>query len=196
MNETAIVILAAGSSSRLGVPKQLLPLGDHLMIQTIAQAALNAKPAVVVVVTGANSDGVSAALNNMSVDLIHNKDWQQGMASSIVTAVKHLSEKGNKMESIILAVCDQPFISTGLFQKLVQAHTETGTGIVACSYGNIAGTPVLFHQRYFADLQNLRGTEGARSLLKNRTSDITLIDFPAGSIDIDTAEDYTRLLKM
>jgi molybdenum cofactor cytidylyltransferase len=197
MNDTAIVILAAGNSSRLGTPKQLLQFGNHLMIQSVVQAALDAKAAKVIVVTGANGEQVAAALHNTEVELIHNRDWQGGMASSIVTAVRHLSEKRDRVDSIILAVCDQPFISSGLFQKLFDAHKESHKGIIACSYGNTSGTPVFFHRRYFAELQKLKGSEGAKPLLKNHAGDLSLVDFPEGAIDIDTVEDYQNaLLKM
>jgi len=194
MNETAIVILAGGSSSRLGVPKQLLPFGDSLLIQAIAKVAISSKPAVVVVVTGANSQAISAALNDIRVDLVYNKNWQEGMASSIVAAVAKLAELKCETENVILAVCDQPFVSKDLFVKMVEKHNITGKGIVASSYAGTVGTPALFHRKYFADLQNLKGTEGAKGLLKKLKHDLSFVDFPAGCVDIDTPEDYKNAL--
>jgi molybdenum cofactor cytidylyltransferase len=194
MNDTAIVILAAGNSSRLGVPKQLLPLGNRLLIQAIVQSAINAKPAVVMVVTGANSEGVASALGAMKACIVYNKDWEQGMATSIVTAVKRLMVDDHKMENLVLAVCDQPFVSAALFQKMLLTHTDTRKGIIACSYEDTAGTPVLFHRNYFEDLKSLKGTEGAKALLKKYKHDVAVIEFPAGAIDIDTREDYDNLL--
>lgn len=178
----------------MGEPKQLLPLGDKLLIQSIVQSAIDTNPAKVVVITGANSERVTAALGGMNVSIVYNKDWQQGMATSIVTAVKWLAEDNN-IVSLILAVCDQPFVSTELFKNMLLTHTDTRKGIIACSYEGTAGTPVLFHRKYFEDLVNLKGAEGAKSLLKARPNDIALIKFPAGAIDIDTKEDYENLLR-
>lgn len=188
MNQTVIIILAAGSSSRLGQPKQLLPFRNKLLIQCIADAAIKAKPGLVVVVTGANTEEVSAALADKDITLVYNQNWREGMASGIVAGVLKVMDLRNGVANIILSVCDQPFVNEGLFNELIEKKKETGKGVIACSYAGTMGTPALFDRKYFNELQNLKGTEGAKVLLKKLKHDLASVSFPEGNIDIDTEE--------
>lgn len=191
--DTAIVILAAGGSSRLGRPKQLLLYRQKTLVERIVdEALLTALP--VVVVTGAAAEEVAAALQNKKVVLLYNTDWQSGMASGIAAGVATVLSFNKQLQKIILAVCDQPFVTAALFLELVTVQRQTGKGIVACRYAGTAGTPVLFTQSYFEELKNLSGKEGAKKLLKIHTNDVATVPFPQGSIDVDTEEDYQNLL--
>src|SRR5215471_7458356 len=111
MNRTAIIILAAGSSSRYGDIKQLLPFNEKPLLQHAIDEAINSGANSVVVVTGANSDEVLTGISVKKVTIVLNERWQQGMASSIVAGVKHAITVNNNIENIIVAVCDQPYIS-------------------------------------------------------------------------------------
>jgi len=187
--------LAAGNSSRLGVPKQTLLYHGKSLIRRIAGEARSARSNPVIVVTGAYSPEVSAELTDCDVHLVYNEHWQKGMGSGIAAGISKLQMMGSNVKTVIIAVCDQPYVSAQLFRQLIEKEAETGMGIVACAYSDTLGTPVLFGRKYFEALLQLNGNEGAKKLLKLYHSDVTTIPFPQGSIDIDTAEDYTELKK-
>ena len=195
MNNTAIIILAAGGSSRFGKIKQLVHFRGKTLLQHAIEQATEAGGEPVVVVTGANSNEISKQINNEKTDIVFNKDWEQGMASGIVTGLKKAVALKNKIEAAIIAVCDQPFISSSLFQQLYHKQIKSAKDIVACTYADTIGTPALFTHKYFDVLMSLKGDEGAKKLLKRYSNDVAAVDFPDGYIDIDTKEDYERLLK-
>ena len=112
------------------------------------------------------------------------------MATGIAKGIEYLGE----VDSLIISVCDQPFLTARIFEKLITAGTESGKGIVASSYADTIGTPVLFSKTYFPELGSLKGGDGAKQLLKRFLDDVTTIDFAQGAIDIDTEEDYARLV--
>ena len=193
MNKTGIIILAAGNSSRLGRPKQLLPYRGKTLLAHIATEALNADLYPVVVVTGAYQAEVADSLRGQPLELIFNPAWQEGMASGIVAGVSKILSLHPGAEAIIIAVCDQPFISSALLRQLVASYDTSKKGIVACAYADSVGTPVLFERPYFEQLLSLSGSEGAKKLLKQHPTDLATIPFPQGHIDIDTEEDIQKL---
>jgi molybdenum cofactor cytidylyltransferase len=190
MKNTGMLILAAGSSSRLGRPKQLLPYQGKTLLQHITDEAIKADLASIILITGAHAEQVSAPIHQKEIKIIYNDQWQQGMASGIVAGLSNLVQLKVDIESIIIAVCDQPFLTAELLQELVKMKTDSGKGIVACSYSNTIGTPVLFDHHYFDALMQLKGDEGAKKLVKHNANDLATIPFPKGDMDIDTEEDY------
>jgi molybdenum cofactor cytidylyltransferase len=194
MNNTGIIILAAGSSSRFGSAKQLLTFNHKTLLQHAIDEAVKAGAEPVVVVTGANEDKVYNDINQGQAKIVSNKNWQQGMASSIVAGLQAAISCNSEIENIIIAVCDQPFISFSLFEKLHQKQQESDMHIVACAYAGTIGTPALFTQKYFDALLTLEGDEGAKKILLANKGDLAVIDFPHGNIDIDTQQDYEDLL--
>ena len=194
MNETGIIILAAGNSSRLGKNKQLLFYKEKTLLQHIIDEALNASLQPVVVVTGANREQISEAINRQPIHVVNNKNWQEGMASAIVVGLLAISSINKNKEDIIIAVCDQPFVSSTLFLRLCDKRKESNKGIVACSYANTTGTPVLFTPAYFEELLQLSGEGGAKKIIARHPDDVETVFFPKGNIDIDTEDDYLSLL--
>jgi len=195
MNNTGVIILAAGSSSRFGNTKQLLHFkGKTLLKHTIEEAA-QAGALPIVVVTGAKADEISKEIKNENVEIVFNKDWEQGMASGIVVGVKTAITLNKNLEKVIIAVCDQPFVSSSVFQQLFQKQNTGKRHIVACAYADTIGTPALFTKTYFDALMGLTGDHGAKKLFKEHGDDLATVEFPDGYIDIDTREDYENLLK-
>jgi molybdenum cofactor cytidylyltransferase len=192
MSRTGVIILAAGNSSRLGRPKQLLPYrGRTLLTHVVAEALVaELRP---VVVTGAFHAEVSDSLRGQSVDIIFNAAWEDGMASGIVAGLSNMLLLYPDVDAVIIAVCDQPFISSILLLQLVSTFEASGKGMVACTYADSVGTPVLFGRSYFERLLELSGSEGAKNLLKQYPDDLAAVAFPDGYIDIDTGEDAERL---
>src|ERR1700761_8123614 len=133
MSNTGVIILAAGDSSRLGRPKQLLPYRGKTLLTHTTTEALDAALHPVVVVTGAFHEKVADSLRGLSLGIIFNPAWQEGMASGIVAGLSHLLLLNPDADAAIIAVCDQPFISSALLRQLVATHDTTRKGIVACT---------------------------------------------------------------
>ncbi len=194
MNNTAIIILAAGGSSRFGKTKQLLHFNNKTLLQHVIDEAVESGAEPVIVVAGANAEEVSKEINKEQVQIVFNDKWEEGMASGIVAGVKKAITLNNDIEKVIIAVCDQPFVSSGLFQQLYKKQKKGVQHIVASAYADTIGTPALFTQKYFDALLSLTGDEGAKKILKANEDDVVTVDFPQGVIDIDTQKDYEDLL--
>jgi molybdenum cofactor cytidylyltransferase len=194
MNNTGIIILAAGGSSRFGNIKQLLPFNGKTLLQHVIDEATKAGVKPIVVITGANATKVSASIANSKVNILVNENWQEGMASGIVAGVHSIVSLNESIKKIIIAVCDQPFVTSALFEQLDQMQNKSGKSIVACTYADTIGTPALFATKYFDQLLSLKGDEGAKKILKSNSEDVATVDFPKGEIDIDTQKDYENLV--
>lgn len=194
--EYGIIILAAGNSSRLGEPKQLLHYRGKSLIRHVAEAAVETVGDQTIVVTGSNAALVEKELKQLPYHPAFNARWEDGMSSSIRTGIQKLRNLNPEIKGVMLAVSDQPFVSATLFRNMIQKFEETGPGIVACTYDDTLGTPVLFSNHYFAELLALTGAEGAKKLLKQFPHNVTALPFPAGSIDVDTRDDYQNLLNL
>ena len=191
---TGIIILAAGNSSRLGQPKQLLGYKDSTLLKnTIAEAFL-IPDVVIIVVTGSNNQLIEEELDPSRIKICFNPDWESGMSSSIVNGLNALLTLYPDCENCIFAVCDQPYVSSLVFENLIQEHSKTGKGITACAYSGTLGTPVLFNKKYFSELAALQGQEGAKKIINRFLEDTASISFEKGNIDIDTEEDYNKLI--
>lgn len=189
---TAVLLLAAGASSRMGQPKMFLTYAGKTLLQhTIEAAAAISEP--VFVVAGEHHAAIASALSSYSIQLIHHTQWQQGMGSSIAAGIGGILQAGHTPDAVIIAVCDQPFIHAALLQEMIATKAQSGKGMVACAYSDTLGTPVLFDKKYLAALQDLSGQQGAKRLLQQFPDDVASVSFPLGSIDIDTPEDYERL---
>jgi molybdenum cofactor cytidylyltransferase len=194
MNKTGIIILAAGPSSRLGQPKQLLVYREKTLVGNICAEAGKAGLHPVVVVTGSGAESIKKELENVPAEIVYNSQWPSGMASGIVAGLSSLLALNKNIDAVIIAVCDQPFVSATLFNRLMERKAEQNKGMIGCAYAGTVGTPVLFDKTYFDQLLSLRGDEGAKKLLKTHSSDLASISFDKGNIDIDTPDDYKQLL--
>lgn len=190
-----IILLAAGSSSRLGRPKQLLHYHGKTLLQHSLQAAIDSNTKPVIVVLGANAGLIEKELEGQPVQLIINPEWQEGMASSIRCGITELIRVNPAATGVIMMVCDQPSVSAGLLTQLISTHQNTGKPIVTCKYADTLGTPSFFHQNIFPELLQLKGDVGAKSILRHHAHELELISFPGGQFDIDTLSDYENILQ-
>lgn len=194
MNENVIIILAAGASSRMQQPKQLLPFGNEfLLTHTIKEAQKSTLP--VIVVLGANANEIEQEIKNLEVEIVTNNNWEKGLSSSIKAGLKKAIANFKEIKNCILAVCDQPFISSLLFLELLDEKDRSGKNIVASAYADTLGTPSLFDKKYFPELLQMEGDHGAKTLLKKYASDVASVKFEKGRFDVDTKKDYEEFLK-
>jgi len=192
-NNTGVVILAAGSSSRLGEPKQLLQYGGQNLLQHAIDAALSSNADPVIVVLGANAEQVSKEIDRSNIHVIINTGWEEGMASSVKTGLNELLFITPSTDAVIFMVCDQPYVSSELINGLVDEQKQTGKPIITCNYGEAIGPPALFYKSLFHELMQLKGDVGARKIIQDHSDEVATILFTEGKIDIDTKEDYDSL---
>jgi molybdenum cofactor cytidylyltransferase len=193
MHLPGIVILAAGSSTRLGQPKQLLEFQGTTLVQRITQIAVDAVKEPVVVILGANCNLIHSRLTHLPVHMVYNPDWSRGMTSSIRKGLLALLYFSPDTDSAIFAVCDQPYITPDLFLEMISVGSKSQKPIVACLYNNVLGTPVLFKKEYFDVLLTLKDNEGARKIIQSHPESAEAVPFPLGIYDVDTMQDYEAL---
>ena len=187
----AAVVLAAGSSSRMGSPKQTLSYRGESLLRRAALAALGAGCRPVIVVTGANAELSRGELDGLDVREVLNTVWEDGMASSVRAGVEALA--GADAGAAVLMLCDQPHVTAEVISGLVAAHRATGRSVVASTYGGGFGVPALFGRALFAELARLEGAAGAKQLIKRHASEAHFLPFPGGEVDVDTPDDFSRL---
>ncbi len=187
---TGIIILAAGSSSRLGTAKQALNYQGQTLLQRAVQTALDSDAEAVAVVLGANAEILQNTIADQPVHVFLNPDWEEGMASSIRCGINELQKAAPHLTSAILMLCDQPYIDTSLVNQLIQK--ASANKIVASAYNGTVGAPALFDCSFFPALLSLSGHEGAKRILLDHTDAVISIPFPLGAIDIDTIADYDQ----
>lgn len=188
---TGIIILAAGSSSRLGTAKQALQYRGQTLLQRAIQSALAADCDTVAVVLGANAEALQLTIADESVHLFLNDGWEEGIASSIRCGINELQKTAPQLTSIVLMLCDQPYVNASIINQLIQKASPNK--IVASTYNGTIGPPALFDRSFFPQLLSLSGHEGAKKIMLDHPDAIIEIPFPLGAIDIDTMADYDQL---
>jgi molybdenum cofactor cytidylyltransferase len=188
------VILAAGSSSRMGRPKQLLRFGGETLLRRAALSALGAGCGPVVVVTGAHAEQTREELRGLDVREVENQSWETGMGSSVRVGIGALLESHAEASAVVLMLCDQPYVNADVIASLVAAHRATRRAVVASQYGGGFGVPALFDPTLFDELARLDAQAGAKQVIKRHASQAHFVPFPGGEFDVDTPEDFARLL--
>ncbi len=194
MKNVGLIILAAGSASRMGKPKQLLSYQGSSLISHAVEIGLNSTCKPVVVVLGAYIEQIKPTINKFPVQIIENPQWKTGMSSSIRAGITAIKENNPKLDALIIALGDQPLISTAVFNQLVQNYQKTEKIIIAATYSDVIGVPALFSSVLFPELINLEGDRGAKALIDKYNDEVLSISIPTAAIDIDTPEDYQKLL--
>lgn len=185
-----LVLLAAGSSSRMGTPKQLLPFRGKPLVRHCAEIALAAFQPLITVV-GASAPEVEAALAGLPVQIVHNKLWEQGIGASIQAGVRRAAELG--LEGVVLSLADLPLVTAKYLSGLLEKQGTSGELIVASRYAGTVGVPALFSRQYFPHLLGLEPTQGCKGIIMSNGESAILVDCPAAEFDIDTPHDYASL---
>lgn len=198
MTETeniAVVILAAGESSRMRQAKQLLPWGTSTLLGNAINEALQSNSEKVYVVLGAKADTIQKQINSTDVIWILNKNWKKGMGSSISSAINYLVHLKTNYAGILIMLCDQPLMDADYINKMISTFKRTSKGIVATAYKQSYGAPVLFDKKYLEDLSNLEGNIGAKKVIANNSKSVVTINPYGKEKDLDTMEEYQQALK-
>jgi molybdenum cofactor cytidylyltransferase len=186
------IILAAGEAKRFGQPKQLLDWRGKPFVRAVAETALAAGLSPVVVVTGANAEGVVSAVQDLPLTIHHNPEWQTGQSSSLQTGLRALPLGTG---SVLFLLADQPQVKPTVLRALVERHSVDLSPIVAPQVQGQRANPVLFDRVSFPALMSLTGDVGGRAIFSKFP--VTYLPWHDENLlaDIDTPEDYQRFLK-
>lgn len=194
MTRVAAVVLAAGDSTRMGWPKQLLRFDGESLVRRAARTALASQCAGVFVVLGAHAAAVARELDGLALTLVQNPQWQEGMSRSIRVAVEAVAAAQPRFDGLLIVLADQPAVTTALLDRLIAASPTAPAGLVACEYAGTVGAPALFARRHYDALRALHGDRGGKAVLIAYADAVVQIPFPPASIDLDTPADYADIL--
>jgi molybdenum cofactor cytidylyltransferase len=191
---------AAGTSSRMGQPKQLLDWHGQPMVRHVAQQVPASNLAGLVAVVGAAADRVQAALAGLEITVVTNPGYATGQASSLRAGLRAMPAT---VDAVVMLLVDQPLVTPALINTLVatfqaeRATTVPGPVAIIPRYRGQRGNPVVLTRALFPELQQLQGDVGARVVLQRYASQIRRLDTtdPAVITDIDTLEAYERQKK-
>ncbi len=188
----AVLILAAGRSSRMETPKQLLPWRKTTLLGHAIETTLELDIDQVFVVLGANSELIIPKIESYSIQMIKNTNWQNGLGTSIACGIKYI-QKLKYVNGVLIVLADQPLIDDEHLKELINAF-KSGNSIVTTSYrSNKEGVPAIFDRSYFNDLTKLTNDFGAKTVIKNNTT--FSVDGSNKIVDLDTKEEYKNLVK-
>lgn len=198
MQSVGLLLLAAGASTRLGRPKQLLPYHGRTLLRHAAEIAAASGCQPLVLVTGALHEELLPEVAGQPFEVVRNEAWTEGMGSSIragMAALTRLTGPENPLSAVLFMLCDQPLLTADHLRQLLARQRATGVLAVASAYAGTLGVPVVFGAPLFTQLSKLTGTKGAGPLLASlRPDEVERVDFPDGVADVDTAAQYQQLL--
>jgi molybdenum cofactor cytidylyltransferase len=193
MNSVAGVIIAAGSSSRLGQPKQLLVSQEETLLHRAIRLANEVDTHPVLVVLGAHREQIELGVDLSAARVVVNPDWEEGMAASIRVAILALRERASGAAGVLLMVCDQPAVTAEHLRRMLAAFEQDRNSAIASVYAGKRGIPAIFPRASFAELLALRGDTGARGLLSDPNRQVIELALEGGGVDIDRPEDLLHL---
>lgn len=196
MNKIPVILLAAGSSTRMGRPKQLLPWGDKTLIEHQIENLLSIGNPLIVVL-GNDSEIVVPVLEKYNIEVVVNQNWATGLASSVTIGIDFVTKMSGGATGVMTALLDLPFITTQHYEKMLNVF-QPGTGqiIISTSADGWKGAPAIFDKCYFDELRLLKGDEGAKNIIRKHPFKTINIDCGICLKDIDTPKDYKKLSQL
>jgi molybdenum cofactor cytidylyltransferase len=187
MNNIAVIVLAAGKSSRMKMPKQLVKIGNNFLLEFVLSKAKAINKNHVYCVLGANDARIRREISSPNVHFIYNATFNEGLSSSIVTGISKI-ELQPDYKAVLILLGDQPAIEKEYLNAMIALFSEDNSKIIATNYGVKLGVPAIFPQSYFSKLKNISGDFGAKEIL-HKNSDVSTLNKQTNFIDIDTEKD-------
>jgi molybdenum cofactor cytidylyltransferase len=192
------IVLAAGESTRMGRPKQLLQAGAETLLERIVNEALRSDLDEVILVLGHKYEEIQATLGQMlrrpKLNVVVNRNYRKGISSSIIAG---LSEAEENHDHVMILLADMPYIDADLINLLLRRYIGSRLPLGAIKLKAKRTHPVIFSRKLFTELHDLKGDMGARHLFKKYADHVCLVE-PEGfyeDSDIDTPEDHTKYKK-
>lgn len=188
------VLLAAGPSTRLGQSKQLVRIDGEALVRRSAGLLLDLDVDYVTVVTGYGADKVAAELEDLQLGIVYNRDWQQGMGSSINCGARNMPQG---VDGVLVMVCDQWRLERGDLRGLVEAWASDISNIYVSCWDEgdafISGPPVIFPRKLIPELKGMHPSRGARQLIDRHMNLTEFVKMENAVFDLDRPEDLERL---
>ncbi len=195
----ASVILAAGASTRLGRPKQLILLNGEALLHRTARLAIEAGCSPIFVVLGFEADRMRGQLDGLPVEIVINPQWEEGMGSSLRSGITALCQTRPESGGVLVLVCDQPRLSRDHLRDLLNRHQANrpnrGIAITASAYGGRSGVPAVFSASLYPELLASAGDQGARNVILSHAAEVESVSWPEGEMDLDLPEDFDRITR-
>jgi molybdenum cofactor cytidylyltransferase len=190
---SAGLVLAAGSSRRMGSPKQLLQVRGRPLLELVVGQVTASRLDDVVVVLGAAADEIQTRVDLGRARVLINPEHSSGMASSLRAGVASL---GPDVDRVVVILGDQPDVDAGLLNKLLDLHESSGLPAAALSFNGLLHPPVVLDRELWSDLMKLEGDVGCRAVIRGRPEQVASLAVATDlshPVDVDTPSDYERV---
>ena len=188
------LLVAAGPSTRLGEPKQLVRVRGERLVRRAARLVLGLKPVRFVAVTGCGAGEVERELDDLALEIVRARDWKLGMGASIAAGARALDRAA---DGILLMVCDQWGHKPADLERLAEAWRARPRRIVVACWkegrAHVSGPPVIFPARFLPDLKAIPPERGARQVIDRHIDDVEYVELQNAAEDLDRPEDLQRL---
>jgi molybdenum cofactor cytidylyltransferase len=183
------IVLAAGTSSRMGRNKMLLTVGGESLLHGAARRAIAGGLSPVIVVLGADAERAAKELNGVPCDIITNPDFASGMASSMRVGLSALPPS---VRAAMILLADMPRVTPEMISALIRRYVETGAPLIISDYEGVTAPPILHDRRLFAELMSMTGDRGGQQVVERHRTDAEVLTWPAAALkDIDQPEDFS-----
>jgi len=184
------IVLAAGASTRFGSAKQLVRIAGRPMLHATVTRAVEVAGNAVIVVLGARAEELAPLLSHSPASIVINRDWREGLASSIRAGVARLPAA---CSGAMLLLADQAAVTAEDLRRLAGAWRRQTAYVAAAVYGATVGVPAIFPRASFPNLLQLRGDQGARALIQRNPDRVVRVPMESAGVDIDTPEDLLAI---
>ncbi|MBC8768234.1 nucleotidyltransferase family protein [Arenibacter sp. BSSL-BM3] len=191
----AILIMAAGTSSRMKAIKQLLPWGNTTLIGNALKNAQDSNAATILTVLGAYKEEIIKETQFGDTETVYTPDWKMGLGNSIACGTKHLLKKEEDYDGVLIMLTDQPYIDGQYLNTMMDNFTNSQHSIIATKYTGRVGVPAIFGKAHFEALLALDSDFGARDIIKTHIKNVLTLSPKGKEVDIDTLEEYERVKK-
>ena len=192
MENIAILVLAAGKSSRMNSIKQLEKVNHKTLLELTLEKIERISTSNIFCVLGANSDKIKSEISSKNVQFIENTNFEDGLSSSIVSGIQYFKRKNFNFEGIFILLADQPAIDVAYIEDMLHLFKQHKDKIIASNYGEKLGVPAIFPKKYFSDLFLIKGDKGAKEFINNKKNEVLFSTIKTNFLDIDTREDLQR----
>lgn len=184
------MVVAAGGSSRLGRPKQLVQYRGQSLLRRACFLALDCGGDAVTVVLGAQFDRMQTEIADLPVRVVNNESWAKGMSTSLRAGLNDLPDWAS---AVMILLVDQPLIVHEHLFTLIESWQNSPDSLTACYYSNVVGVPAIIPRRYFGELWCVTGDQGARALLSRHRDEVDIVLVTEAGLDVDTEGDLAKL---
>ncbi len=189
-----ILILAAGASSRMGQPKQLLPLQEQTVVERVVTTCMDSGLGTVTLVLGAHAEEVQALVRSQAVEAVVHRDWEEGMGSSLAAGIRHILST-HKPEHLMVVLGDQVALTGASLQTLYRVYLQSPKSMAISTFAGVAGPPAVFSSRWYEFLSKLSGDAGAKPVISTHQEEVLRVPLAVAAVDLDTPSDYEAFIR-